>query len=84
METTRLSSKGQVIIPKAIRDANHWQVGQELIACNTGEGVLLKPKYSFPETQLEDVAGCLQYQGKPKTLDQLDGAIRQGVIEQWP
>ena len=32
METTRLSSKGQVIIPKRLRDAHHWLAGQELIA----------------------------------------------------
>lgn len=30
METTRLSSKGQIIIPKALRDIYHWQTGQEL------------------------------------------------------
>ena len=83
MEFTRLSSKGQVIIPKALRDAHHWQAGQELIAINTGDGILLKPKKPFQETKLEDVAGCLPYKGKAKTLDELDNAIRQGVLEQW-
>ncbi len=83
MESTRLSSKGQVIIPKALRDAHHWQAGQELIAINTGDGILLKPKKPFQETKLEDVAGCLSYEGKAKTLDELDNAIRQGVLEQW-
>lgn len=83
METTRLSSKGQVIIPKALRDAHRWNIGQELIAINTDDGILLKPKQPFQETKLEDVAGCLHYKGKPKTLDELDDAIRQGVLEQW-
>ena len=83
METTRLSSKGQVIIPKALRDAYHWQTGQEFIAINTGDGILLKPKKPFPETKLEDVAGYLHYKGKPKTLDELNDAIRQGVLQQW-
>ncbi len=83
METTRLSSKGQVIIPKVLRDAHHWQAGQELIAINTGDGILLKPKQPFQESKLEDVAGCLHYEGKPKSLDELDDAIGQGVLEQW-
>lgn len=83
METTRLSSKGQVIIPKKLRDAHHWLAGQELIAINTGDGILLKPKQPFQETKLEQVAGCLQYQGESKTLDELDDAIRQGILEQW-
>ncbi len=54
-----------------------------LCEINTGDGILLKPKKSFQETKLEDVAGYLPYEGKAKTLDELDNAIRQGVLEQW-
>ena len=82
METTRLSSKGQVIIPKKLRDAYHWLAGQELMAIDTDDGILLKPKKPFQETKLEDVAGCLQYEGEAKTVEQMDDAIRQGVLEQ--
>ena len=82
METTRLSSKGQVIIPKALRDDHHWEAGQELVAIDTGDGILLKLKNPFRETTLEDVAGCLNYL-EPKSLDDMEDAIRQGVMEQW-
>ncbi|AFY62732.1 AbrB/MazE/SpoVT family DNA-binding domain-containing protein [Synechococcus sp. PCC 6312] len=83
MDITRLSSKGQVIIPKALRTAHQWEAGQELIATTVGDGILLKPKKPFPETSLAQVAGCLAYAGQPKTLDELEDAIRQGVMEQW-
>ena len=83
METTRLSSKGQVIIPKALRDAHHWEAGQELVAIDTGDGVLLKLKNPFQEATLEDVAGCLNYLGEPKSLEEIEAAIRQGVMEQY-
>ncbi len=83
MEVTRLSSKGQVIIPKALRAAHHWEAGQELIAIDVGDGILLKPKKPFLQTTLAQVAGCLKYRGKPKSLDELENAICQGVIEQW-
>lgn len=83
MEVTRLSSKGQIIIPKALRAARHWEAGQELISIDVGDGILLKPKKPFPQTTLAQVAGCLNYRGKPKRLDELDDAIRQGVLEQW-
>ncbi|MBD2185364.1 AbrB/MazE/SpoVT family DNA-binding domain-containing protein [Planktothrix sp. FACHB-1355] len=83
MEVTRLSNSGQVIIPKALRDAHRWEAGQELIAIDMGDGILLKPKNPFRETKLENVAGCLKYQGKPKSIDDLEDAIRQGVEEQW-
>lgn len=83
MEITRLSSKGQVIIPKALRAAHRWEAGQELIAIDVGDGILLKPKKPFQETTLVDVAGCLKYRGKPKSLDELENAIHQGVMEKW-
>jgi AbrB family looped-hinge helix DNA binding protein len=83
MESTKLSSKGQVIIPKAIRDALHWQAGQELIVIETEDGVLLQPKQLFEQTSLEEVAGCLHYKGKPKTLKELDNAIALGINQRW-
>jgi AbrB family looped-hinge helix DNA binding protein len=83
MEVTRLSSKGQIIIPKALRTAHKWEVGQEFVAIDVGDGILLKPKKPFPETKLEDVAGCLQYKGKPKTIEEMNEAINQGFQESW-
>ncbi len=82
MKITRLSSKGQVIIPKALRETHHWEEGQELIAIDMGEGILLKPKTPFKETTLDDVAGCLSYQGTAKSLEEMEEAIRKGIEEQ--
>ena len=83
METTKLSNEGQVIIPEALRKAYGWEIGQELIVVEMGDGILLKPKQLFPETTLNDVAGCLKYQGTPKTLEDMENAIRQSVEELW-
>ena len=73
METTKLSTKGQIILPKAIRDAHSWSAGTEFIVEETARGVLLRPKRLFPPTRLEDVVGCLQpyYKGKPKTIAEM-------------
>ena len=38
-----LSSKGRVIIPKAVREARRWNPGTRLTVQETREGVLLKP-----------------------------------------
>lgn len=43
------------------------------------EGLLLKPIKRLPRAQLEDVAGCLKYEGPAKTIEQMDEAIRQTV-----
>ena len=82
METTRLSSEGQVTIPEILRNAQHWQAGQELIFISLGDGILIQPKQPFPKTTLETVAGCLKYSGTAKSLTDFDDAIRQGVMEQ--
>lgn len=81
METTRLSSKGQIIIPKAIRQAYKWPVGQEFLVEQAGQGILLRPQEPFPQTCVDEVAGCLQYKGRAKTLEDMNNAIRRGVLE---
>ena len=79
MNTTKLSSKGQVIIPKPLRTAHHWETGQELVVINLADGILLKPKAPFPETSIDDVASCLNYKGSAKTLDAMEQAIEKGI-----
>ena len=83
MEITRLSSKGQVIIPKTLRNAHQWKTGQEFIAIDVGDGILLKPKNPFPETKLEDIEKLPAYTGKPKTIKEMDDAIDRAIREEW-
>jgi AbrB family looped-hinge helix DNA binding protein len=83
MDTTKLSSKGQVIIPKHIRDLHNWNVGLELEVVDLEEGILLKPKALFPHTTLDDVAGCLTYQSKAKSDEEVDAAMKKAAMEAW-
>ena len=79
MNKTRLSSKGQVIIPKSSRVAHHWEAGQELVVIDTEEGVLLKPIRTVSLSTLDELAGCLKYSGPAKTLEDMEQAIRTGA-----
>lgn len=79
METTRLSTKGQVILPKAVRSARAWLPGTQFSVEETPEGLLLRPIGRFPETRLEEVAGCLKWTGKPKTTLQMRRAIAREI-----
>ena len=81
MKTTRLSSKGQVIIPKPVRAAHDWKAGQELVVIDTQDGVLLKAKSPFQPTRIADAAACLKYTGKAKSLDDMEAAIKKGAWE---
>ena len=73
--TTTVSTKGQVILPKAIRERRHWGPGTRLAVEDTPDGVLLKAAPVFASTRPEDVAGMLAYREPAKTLEEMDAAI---------
>ncbi len=74
-QTTIISTKGQVILPKAIRDQRHWPAGMRLTVESTSDGVLLKPAAIFPPTSVEKVFGSLPYAGKAKSIEEMDAAV---------
>ena len=80
METTRLSTKGQIILPKNLRDSRAWAPGTEFTVEETGDGILLRPAARFPQADLDQVAGCLRVKRKPKTLAEMRATIRREVI----
>jgi AbrB family looped-hinge helix DNA binding protein len=80
METTRLSTKGQIVLPKNIRASRAWGPGTEFTVEETGDGVLLRAARPFPETDLEEVAGCLRSKRKAKTVAQMKAAIAREVV----
>lgn len=80
-QTTVLSTKGQVILPKAVRDERGWKPGTKLTVEPTPDGVLLKPEPLFPPTTNDEVFGCLKWEGAPKSLEEMDAAIDDMIRE---
>ena len=80
METTRLSTKGQIVLPKNIRTSRAWVPGTEFTVEETGDGILLRPAGRFPRAGLDEVAGCLRSKRKSKTTAQMRTAIAREVI----
>ena len=76
-QTTVVSTKGQVILPKAVRERQGWEPGTRLVVEDRPEGVLLKRERLFPETKPEDVYGSLKYDGPPVSIEEMDAAIEQ-------
>ena len=79
METTRLSSKGQIILPKAVREMHSWAPGTDFSIEDTADGVLLRPLKTTQPTRLDDVVGCLPVQGPGRTIEEMDAAIGHEV-----
>ncbi len=75
MNTTKLSSKGQVVLPSITRTARGWKTGTEFAVEETPEGVLLRPLKPFAQTRVEDVFGMACYQGPERSLKDMDEAV---------
>jgi AbrB family looped-hinge helix DNA binding protein len=73
--TTILSTKGQFILPKAIRDQRRWAAGTRLTVEDTPDGVLLKPEPVFAPTTIDAVFGSLNHEGPPRSIEEMDAAI---------
>jgi AbrB family looped-hinge helix DNA binding protein len=54
-----VSAKGNVSLPKAIRNRRGWTAGVELIVEDRPDGVLFRAATSIGGTKVEDVFGCL-------------------------
>lgn len=82
---TRISSKGQVVIPKAYRQKLGWATGTELIVEEEAGQVLLKsPLMTHKKLPLSAAAGMLHRPGrKAITLEEMDTAIDDALNEKW-
>ncbi|MGH7916652.1 MAG: AbrB/MazE/SpoVT family DNA-binding domain-containing protein [Candidatus Binataceae bacterium] len=74
-ETTRLSTKGQVVLPKSLRASRRWRPGTEFIVQECEEGILLKPKSGARGGGWDALIGCVSYRGSRKTIEEMDQAI---------
>jgi AbrB family looped-hinge helix DNA binding protein len=65
--TATLSTKFQISIPKAVREKQQWQAGQEFVFIPKGQGVLVMP---VPE--LKQLAGIARGANKDNYRDRKD------------
>ena len=75
----RLSTKGQLVVPKEIRERHGWSAGSELMFEDLGDQVILREVRDVPETRLEDLIGCTGYRGPARTLEEMEAGIARGA-----
>jgi AbrB family looped-hinge helix DNA binding protein len=64
METVTLSSKGQLVIPKGVRDDAHIAPGSRLQVQYLDGEIRLRPLPAQGASTLNEVAGCLAKPGR--------------------
>jgi AbrB family looped-hinge helix DNA binding protein len=79
MPRTRLSTKGQLIIPQEVRERHGWREGTELDVDDQGDVVVLRPVSTLPRTRVREVFGILPYRGTAKTLEDMERGIAKGA-----
>lgn len=80
MRLTRMSSKGQVVIPCDLRAAHAWKPGlefEDVAAC-----VLLWPQPPLARTSIADVVGCTGYVGPRRSLAGMRSAVPPDQVDE--
>jgi len=79
---TTLSAKGQVVIPKDVRDQLGLSPGQVLDVVPMGGGVLLKPQHRKSGRSFEEIMAAIRaridYDGPPITIEEMNQTIAEG------
>ena len=73
-----LSSKGQVTIPKAVRDRLQIKPGDRFKFFFHPDGVIILPK--IPTARLK---GIIPRSAKPVSVEEIDGAIEEGATQRF-
>ena len=72
---TRISDKGQVVVPKSLRDELGWLPGTDLEVIRTAGGVLLRERSSAKRLTVQEAVAKLrslyQHEGPPVPVEQL-------------
>lgn len=72
---TKVSAKGQVVIPKDVRERLDWPQGSQLEVIETAGGVLLRKPQGRTKLSFEEATARLRkvvnYTGPPLTIEQL-------------
>lgn len=81
--TTKMSSKGQVVIPEAIRNALGLEAGSEFVVVAEGDVVILKTIQPPPMSEFDDIVAEARRQARDAGMKRADvtaaiKAVRSG------
>jgi AbrB family looped-hinge helix DNA binding protein len=77
MATTTMTSKGQLTVPKQVRELGLTPGTRVSFTRNTAGDYVL----SVRTRSVRDLPGCLSHQGPPVSLEQMDEAIAVSAAE---
>jgi AbrB family looped-hinge helix DNA binding protein len=88
MATTRLSSKGQLVLPKSVRDARGWEGGTVFDVIDGGRNAITlvkrEPETAGRKMTLQELRKlALKYDGPPVTDKMINEAVLAEAKRRW-
>lgn len=88
MSSTLLSVKGQVVIPKALRESRRWGPGTRFDVRETPEGLLLTPVVPGEKQPLSEGLAALRrlanYAGPAVSVEAMSEAVAAEAVRRNP
>ncbi len=78
METVKLSTKGQIVIPKGVRETHHLVAGTEFVVSFVNNEIHLKPLPLFAPATVAQSAALLAKRGRARLSEK---QIRSGIAQ---
>lgn len=81
MPVATMTSKGQITVPKQVRDELGLEAGTKVTFVRTRQGDY---RLRVKTGHVTDLAGIMKYDGPPISIEEMDEAIAQGAIASAP
>ena len=86
--TTSLSAKGQVVIPKDVRDALGFLPGQKFDVVKSGDGVFLRPQLKKSGRTTDEIMEEIRrirppHVGPAATIEEMNAAVDAMFANEW-
>ena len=82
MATSTMSSKGQIVVPKSLRDELDWPAGAKLKIEKTEKGLSVERIEEFPPKSIDEVLGMFKLD-RPITDEEIETSLRRAVRNRW-
>lgn len=83
METT-VSTKGQVVIPKLLRERYQLEPGTRLRVEDRGDSIVLRPLDARRKYTVDDLLALPRYyEGPPISLEEMDERLEDELRRSW-
>lgn len=79
MARATLSTKGQIVIPRELREKHRLAPGAAFEVESDGDCIVLRPLPEVRTVALDQLAGCVEYGGPRRSLADMERAIARGA-----